>query len=149
MTTIIEIIKEAKQSEETDDIFFHEFGKPFSDQELETLSKSIQLPEDYKILMKTFGPSDFSGPDTNIIFLSIEEIFKNELNSTENLGEVFVFGSDNGGNYYFYDIHNIGKKGVNSIYDVYPGNPKWEHCMYLAPDLTTLLHKILKGDNFT
>lgn len=109
-------------------------------------ARNITLPDDYKTAMTTQGPFDLSGPDTNIILFSVHEINNAVLNDMGKLGNIFVFGSDNGGNYYFYDIDNVSGKGSYSIHDIYPGNPEWKHCTYLASDFTTLLDKIAKGE---
>ena len=132
------------------DSFFESSGKPEQIQDIHRLEQSvgIELPHDYKLMLSTYGACEVGGPDTNIIFIPIMEMLDNKISPVSNLGNVLVFATDNGGNYYFYDIEGIGGHGRLSIYDVYPGNPDWNYCTFLASDLTTLIDKISKGESF-
>jgi hypothetical protein len=65
------------------------------------------------------------------------------------LRNTFVFGSDFGGNYYFYDVMNESGFGSYSVFQVYPGNPNWEDSIYIGNSLTELLEKIINGENFS
>lgn len=143
MENIVEIIERVKQAS-SDDLYFTAITSPETEQACDLLEKEkkIVLPGDYRRVLTTYGTFDFSGPETNIILLTIETMKSNTIVPVDRLGEVFVFGTDNGGSQYFYDIHNIGTRGAYCIYDVDPGTPEWKYCNYCAPNLTALLLKI-------
>ncbi len=149
MEPILEIIEALKTSNNSS-VSFDVFGKKEDDENIQRVlrNKNLTLPSDYLTLIKTFGECAVSGPDTEIIFWAIGGIMDQQLDSASELNDVFAFASDNGGNFYFYDVHNRSGKGKYSIFDVYPGNQKWEYSTYLAPDLCTLIGRIVNGESF-
>jgi hypothetical protein len=108
------------------------------------------LPADYKEVLTSFGACALEGEEESIIFLSIADMLEGTRVANSNkLTGVHVFATDNGGEYYFYDIHNQSGQGKFSVFRVYPGNLSWDDSVFIAQDLTQLVGKIISGEDFS
>lgn len=131
------------------------FDSPVEQSDLLLIEKKLGTPlnGEYKTLITELGSIiELEGDGTNLNFLGLNEILEEEVIEIGGEGElqnIFVFGVDNGGYWYFYDVKNFAKKGHNAIFLVYPGNPFWEDAQYIGKSLQTVFERIIEGEDFS
>ena len=111
------------------------------------------LNSEYKTLITELGSTiELEGDGTNLNFIELNEILNEEIIKIGGEGElqnIYVFGVDNGGYWYFYDLKNFIGKGNDAIFLVYPGNPFWEDTQFIGNSLQIVFERIIEGDDFS
>lgn len=111
-----------------------------------------KLNPSYLRLIKELGIIELEGESTNLNFLSLEDILEEGITDIGSLGDlynIFVFGVDNGGYFYFFDQIDRYEKGKDAIYHVSPSNPFWDDVQHIGSSLKDVMEKIIAGEEFS
>ena len=130
---------------------FEVFGLPETITSIHRLQKSFNLvlPNDYREILEEYGQASLFGEGITLTFFSIDEILGGQLHDINNsLRNVFPIGTDDSGQYYFYDIKNNSGFGNNSIGLIDPGNLEWKYVVVLGGNLSEVVDRIITGEDF-
>lgn len=104
------------------------------------------IPADYKEFLTTFQGGFLMGPDGMINFESLEFVgaFNQNPTTIENFNKtVFIFGDDQVGGIYFFDIGNQFGKGANAIFNTAFAPPHLrESPTFCASTLTEFVQRL-------
>jgi hypothetical protein len=122
--------------------------KPDFKEEHEEKELGFSLPEDYKDVMKNCYCCEFHGENNHMNIMCTNDVF--DLNTDPlwmvPLRGLFLFGGDNGGNFFAYDPTNKLGRGAFAVYFIDHDNLGLNSAKYAGENLTSTVEKILHDE---